>query len=116
MFALQKAIGWMVVLSFVAAAQDGPRQISQSEALAMVVTRVDPEFPAMAKQLKITGAVEIEVIVAESGAVETVKPLSGNPVLTRAATDALKRWKFRPYQHDGAATRFATTLKISFTK
>ena len=116
MSALQKALYWIVAAASLAAAEDGPRRITQSEALAMVVARVEPEFPAMARQLKIAGEVELDVVIAENGTVESVKPVSGNPVLTRSATDALKRWKFKPFQHDGAATRAETTLKISFMK
>jgi len=82
----------------------------------MVVTRIEPEFPAMARQLKLSGAVEIEVVIAENGTVESVKPISGNPVFTKSATDAIKRWKFKPFQHDGAASKVQTTLKIAFTK
>jgi protein TonB len=80
------------------------------------VTRIEPEFPAMARQLKITGEVEVDVVIADNGTVESVKPVSGNPVLTRSATDAVKRWKFKPFQHDGAAAKVETTLKISFAK
>jgi protein TonB len=116
MSVLQKALCWMVVLAIAAFAEGGPRQIPQSEALAMVVTKVAPEFPEMAKQLKLQGEVELEVVIAETGAVESVKPVSGNPVLTRSAVDALKRWKFKPFQQDGAAIKAQTTLKISFTR
>jgi protein TonB len=116
MRALYKTVGCLFLLAAVAAAQDAVRQVTQAEALALVVTRVEPEFPAMARQLKIAGAVEIEVVIGENGAVESVKPVNGNPVLTRSASDALKRWKFKPFQHDGAAVKVQTTLKISFSK
>jgi protein TonB len=115
MHALLKAVCSLVVLASMAAA-DGPRQITQAEALALVVTRIQPEFPEMAKQLKLSGAVEVEVTVGESGVVELAKPISGNPVLTRSAVDALKRWKFKPFQQDGTAVKVQTTLKITFTK
>jgi TonB family protein len=115
MRSLQKAACWLTILA-AAAAADGLHQITQTEALALVVTRIQPEFPEMAKQLKLSGAVEVEVVIGENGAVESAKPVSGNPVLTRSAVDALKRWKFKPFQQDGAAIKVETTLKISFAK
>ena len=116
MSVLHKVFYSMVAAASLAAAEEGLRHVSQSEAMAMVVTRIEPEFPAMARQLKITGEVEVDVVIADNGTVESVKPVSGNPVLTRSATDAVKRWKFKPFQHDGAAAKVETTLKISFAK
>jgi protein TonB len=110
------------MFSFLAAlaalvAADGPvKQISQGEALAAAVVKVQPQYPELAKQLKIGGEVDLEVVIGESGSVDAVKPLSGNPVLTRPASDALKKWKFKPFQHDGAPVRAQAVIKISFSK
>ena len=106
---------WTIVMTSLAFA-DGPREVTQGEALAQAVTKIQPEFPEMAKQLKLSGAVDIEIVIGETGSVESAKPVSGNPVLTRSAVDALKRWKFKPFQHDGAATKVQTTLKITFSR
>jgi periplasmic protein TonB len=99
----------------IAAAQGAPKKITQSEAMSAVVTKVQPEYPALAKQLKISGAVELDVTIAESGAVETVTPISGNPVLTKPAADALKRWKFKPFSQDGSPVKAQAAIKISFS-
>src|SRR5215831_7657186 len=115
MRALQIALFWTVVAASLAYA-DGPREIPQAEALAQAVTKTQPEFPEMAKQLKLSGAVDIEIVISETGTVESAKPVSGNPVLTRSAVDALKKWKFKPFQHEGAATKVQTTLKITFSR
>src|SRR5450432_4270291 len=82
-------------------AQDAPKKVSKAEGLNSVTTKVSPEYPAIAKQLKIEGAVELEALVTESGTVEKVTIVSGNPVLTRPASDAVKRWKFAPFTSDG---------------
>jgi protein TonB len=115
MHALRTAVCLTVVLACLASAE-GLREITQAEALAAVVTRIPPEFPEMAKQLKLSGAVEIEIAISESGAVESAKPVNGNPVLTKSAVDALKRWKFKPFLQGGTPTKVQTTLKITFTK
>ena len=70
-----------------------------------MTTKVPPDYPAIARQLKIEGAVELEAVVTESGAVEKVNIVSGNPVLTRPASDAVKKWKFAPFTSDGKAVK-----------
>jgi protein TonB len=100
----------------VAGAADGaPKKVSASEAMSAAVVKTPPEFPTLAKQLKIQGAVELDVIIAENGTVESVTPISGNPVLTKPATEAVKKWKFKPFQQDGAPVKAQAPLRISFT-
>ena len=79
-----------------------------------MTTKVPPEYPAIAKQLKIEGAVELEAIVTESGVVEKVNIVSGNPVLTRPASDALKKWKFAPFTSDGKPVKAIVPVSLSF--
>jgi TonB family protein len=67
-----------------------------------VATKVQPDYPNIARQLKIQGAVELEVEVGESGEVVKVDIVSGNPVLTQSAAQAVKRWKFKPFLEVGA--------------
>ena len=50
----------------------------------------------------------------ENGSVETVTPISGNPVLTKPAADALKKWKFKPFASDGTPVKAEAALKINF--
>ena len=104
-----------MVVPVLAAAGDAKR-ISQAEAMELATAKVAPEYPAVARQLNITGTVEVELVVGENGIVESAVPVSGSPVLTRPAADALKRWKFKPLQVDGAAVRFQTVMRVSFSK
>jgi TonB family protein len=97
------------------AAESAPKKVTMSEAMGAVVTKVPPEYPALAKQLKISGAVEIDVVIAENGSVEAATPLSGNPVLTKPAADAIKKWKFKPFQQDGAPVKAQAALKVTFS-
>jgi protein TonB len=97
------------------AAEGAPKKVTTAEALGAVVTKVAPEYPALAKQLKITGAVELDVVISETGAVEAVTPISGNPVLTKPAAEALKRWKFKPFQQDGAPVKAQAAVKVNFS-
>jgi protein TonB len=95
-------------------AQDAPKKVSKSEGLNAVTTKVAPDYPAIAKQLKIEGAVELEVLVSESGTVDKVNIVSGNPVLTRPASDAVKKWKYAPFTSDGKAVKALVPVSLSF--
>ena len=53
-------------------------------------------------------------LVAESGAVEKVNIVSGNPVLTRPASDAVKKWKFAPFTSDGKPVKAVVPVSLSF--
>ena len=107
---------FLAFLAAVCAAQSGPKKISQAEALSAAVTRIQPPYPDLARQLNISGTVEIEIVVSESGAVEAATPVSGNPVLTKPAADALKKWKFKPFQQDGSPVKAQAVMRIGFSK
>jgi protein TonB len=70
----------------------------------------------MALQLRIEGSVDLEAIVTESGSVEKVNIISGNPVLTKPASEALKKWKFRPFVADGKPVRVVAPVIMTFKR
>jgi protein TonB len=59
-----------------------------------IKVRVAPDYPPLAKQLKVTGKVKIEATVAPDGHVTNTKVLGGSPVLVTAALDAVKKWRY----------------------
>jgi TonB family protein len=61
-----------------------------------VRTRTMPDYPQIAKQLKITGKVKIEATISPDGHVVSTHVVGGSPVLVGAATDALKKWRYEP--------------------
>jgi protein TonB len=103
-----------LILASACNAQDEPKKVTKSEGLNQATTKVQPEYPAMAKQLKIEGAVELEAVVAENGTVEKVNIISGNPVLTRPAADAVKKWKFAPFTADGKTVKALVPVSMNF--
>jgi TonB family protein len=62
-----------------------------------VVSQVAPVYPEFAKQAHISGQVTVRVYVAPNGRVAHTIVLSGNPILARAATDALRRWSYQAF-------------------
>jgi TonB family protein len=61
-----------------------------------VEKRVPPVYPEIAKRMRISGVVHIEATVAADGSVTAAKATTGNKMLSPAAEDAVKRWKFVP--------------------
>ena len=94
--------------------QDSPKKIPQRDAIEAVVHKTAPDYPVIARQLKIQGVVEVEAVIGEDGAVEHVKAVSGSPVLTKAAGDALMKWKFKPFAEGGKAIKVVTTISFTF--
>ncbi len=65
-----------------------------------IKSRVAPIYPEIAKRMKIVGVVRIEATVDQQGKVTEVKTLSGNHMLSVAAEDAVRQWKFVPAPED----------------
>ena len=63
-----------------------------------VKTKVNPQYPELARRMNITGAVRLELLVAPNGQVKAVKTLGGHPLLIDAAQSAVKQWKYEPGQ------------------
>ena len=97
----------------VAAAEDLVR-VSEGEARKMLVTKVDPEYPAMAKQLRLSGKVQVDCYIDPNGAVEKVQILNGNPLFTSSITNAMKKWKFKPVEANGKAASAVASFAFDF--
>jgi len=96
-------------------AQDTSIRVAEPELKKAAVTKVNPEYPAIARQLHLAGRAEVEVYVTPDGDVEKVQPLSGNPIFTNSAISAVKKWKFTPFKADGKPAKAVGTLTFSFT-
>lgn len=97
-----------------AIAQDADLKISNSDAMKAATAKVQPEYPVIAKQLHLEGAVEVEAHIGEDGSVESVKPVTGNAVLANAAVAATKKWKFTPFTAGGKAVKAVAELTFNF--
>jgi TonB family protein len=90
------------------------KRVSPDEAMKAVTAKTKPEYGAIAKQLKLSGSVSLDVTIAEDGTVETVAVVSGNPVLARLATTAMKQWKFIPFKSDGKTIKVVSEIVMKF--
>jgi TonB family protein len=92
------------------------KRVSAEEAMKAVTFKVQPLYNSIAKDLRLTGIVGVEVVISEDGSVEKAQVTSGNPVLGAMAAEAVRRWKFVPFMSDGKAIKVISELPITFNR
>jgi TonB family protein len=89
-------------------------QVPAEEMQKLLVHRVDPEYPASARQERLQAVILLDVVVGRDGSVLETRALNGPDVLARAAVDAVRWWKFKPYSLQGKAAVVETTVAVEF--
>jgi TonB family protein len=79
-----------------------------------VVRSQKADYPAEAAAKAIQGQVWVKILVSETGDVENVEVISGDPVLAKAALEAVKKWKFKPFIKNGKPVKVSTKLPFDF--
>ncbi len=82
----------------------------------LLVHRVEPTYPAEARQQNVQGIIALDIVVGRDGSVVSMKALNGPEVLARAAMDALRWWKFEPYRVNGELATVETTVAVEFKR
>ena len=89
-------------------------KVSQGVSQGLLIKKVDPVYPKQAMDGRIQGAVQLDAHIAKDGSINSIKVLSGDPVLAAAATDAVKQWKYKPYFLDGQPIAIQTQITVNF--
>ncbi len=89
-------------------------KISQGVSQGLLIKRVQPKYPPAALATHTQGAVQIEAIINKEGNVTNLKVLSGDPVLAKAAVDAVRQWRYKPYYLDGEPVEIETQITVNF--
>jgi TonB family protein len=89
-------------------------RISGGVMAGMLVSKVDPVYPANAKSAGVQGSVVLLARVGKDGHVENLSTVSGPPELQAAAVDAVKHWVYRPYRLNGDSVEVLTTVTVNF--
>jgi len=88
--------------------------VSQGVSQGLLVKKAQPTYPANALRLHLEGAVQLLATISKNGDISAVKTLSGDPQLARAATDAVKQWKYKPYLLNGEPVEIQTQITVNF--
>jgi periplasmic protein TonB len=79
-----------------------------------LIRKVEPLYPSMAKQLHVQGAVIIKAWISRDGLIEREQIESGHPLLVRAALDAVRQWRYRPYYLNHEPVEVETEITVNF--
>ncbi|MGB8323632.1 MAG: energy transducer TonB [Candidatus Acidiferrum sp.] len=82
---------------------------------ARLVNRVQPVYPPLARQTRISGTVKLHAIIGKSGAVEQLQVLSGHPLLVQSALDAVRQWRYQPTLLNGDPVEVDTEIDVIFS-
>jgi TonB family protein len=98
------------------AASSEPQAIRLAGSLVekRLLHRVEPQYPAEAERLRLQGVVVLDTLIGTDGAVKDMRALSGPDLLVQAATDAVRWWRFQPYEVNGRPVAVETTIEVDF--
>jgi protein TonB len=82
---------------------------------AKLMNRVQPSYPPLARQTRISGTVRLHAIIGKDGSVQQLEVLSGHPLLVQAALDAVRQWRYQPTTLNGDPVEVDTTIDVIFS-
>ncbi|HKW57152.1 MAG TPA: energy transducer TonB, partial [Candidatus Acidoferrum sp.] len=82
---------------------------------AMLINRVQPVYPALARQTRISGTVRLHAIISKDGSVKELEVISGHPLLVQSALDAVRQWRYHPTLLNGEPVEVDTTIDVIFS-
>jgi periplasmic protein TonB len=92
----------------------GTMKISQGISQGLLVKRVQPNYPQNALQAHIEGDVSLVATISKTGDITSVTVASGSALFTKAAVDAVREWKYKPYLLNGEPVEIQTDITVRF--
>ena len=89
-------------------------RVSQGVTKGMVVYRIEPTYPPLARQARIQGVVVLTAMIDRDGNIQNLRLVSGHPMLAPAAIDAVKHWRYKPFLLNGRPVEVETTVTVTF--
>ena len=80
-----------------------------------VTVSVPPDYPLLARQMKVQGAVILQALISREGAIQELQIVSGPGILATAAREAVKQWRFKPYYQSGQPIETQARITVNFT-
>ena len=91
-----------------------PLRLSEGVAAALLVHRVMPVYPALAKQMRLSGEVRLTGIIGRDGHIQQLQVISGHPLLVGSALEAVKQWVYRPTMLNGEPVEVIAPIQVHF--
>jgi protein TonB len=90
-------------------------RVSQGVSEGLLIHKVQPTYPQLARQARISGTVVLQAAIGKDGSIQNLRLVSGHPMLAPAAIEAVKQWKYRPYFLNGEPVEVDTQITVNFT-
>lgn len=81
----------------------------------MLIRRVEPVYPALARQIHREGQVELHAIISTDGTVQSLQVVSGDALFLQSATDAVRQWRYRATVLNGQPIEIETYITVIYT-
>jgi len=89
-------------------------RISQGVTKGLLIHRVEPTYPTLAKAARVQGEVLLRAIIDTNGNIKDLQLVSGHPMLVPAAIEAVQQWRYKPYLLNGQPVEVETTINVIF--
>jgi protein TonB len=90
-------------------------RISQGVTRGLLIHRVEPTYPPLARAARVQGEVVLSAIINTSGEITNLQLVSGHPMLVPDAIAAVKQWRYKPYLLNGQPVEVETTITVIFS-
>src|SRR3984893_14234519 len=90
-------------------------RVSQGVTQGLLIRKIQPNYPPLARQARIQGAVLLPAEISKDGSIQNLRLISGHPMLAPAAIEAVKQWKYKPYILNGEPVEVETQITVNFT-
>ncbi len=86
-----------------------------SSGTGIIVRQVKPDYPLLARQMKVQGSVILQAMISREGNIQGLQVVSGPPILANAAQEAVKQWRFKPHYEGSEAVETQAKITVNFT-
>ena len=86
-----------------------------TDASDIVARPVRPDYPLLARQMKVQGSVILQALIGRDGIIQNLRVVSGPHILASAAQDAVRQWHFKPHFEGSEAVETQAKITVNFT-
>jgi len=90
-------------------------RVSQGVSQGLLIHKVQPQYPPLARQARVQGTVVLQAVIGKDGTIQNLHVVSGHPMLTASALEAVKQFRYKPYFLNGEPVEVETTINVIFT-
>lgn len=91
-----------------------PLKLSGGVLAGKLITQVLPKYPALARQIRLSGTVHLLGIIGKDGHVRDLRVVDGHPMLRQAAFDAVSQWLYAPTLLNGLPVEVEAPIDVNF--